>query len=156
LTSSQNAQFVAHRLISITDKEVRYFEKTLIRLKATNINLEWVKSLEEMDHNSELLDAFVSRFSRLQDTLGDKLLPTVLRLHLEPIGSQIDNLLRAEKLGWIASLQSWVELRELRNRLVHEYMETPEALLEAIHQALLTAHLLIETQIKLKSRVTAA
>lgn len=40
-------------------------------------------SLDESDENNEMLDAFVSRYSRLQDTLGDKLLPVLLRASLE-------------------------------------------------------------------------
>ena len=41
---------------------------------------------------SERLDAFVSRFSRLQDTLGDKLLPALLEWTGEPRGPAIDLL----------------------------------------------------------------
>lgn len=93
-----------------------------------------------------MLDAFVSRYSRLQDTLGDKLLPALLQTSLEKTGAQLDNLLRAEKLNWIESTESWIELRELRNRMVHEYMETVDVLLEALQQALYSVPVLIETQ----------
>jgi len=94
-----------------------------------------------------MLDAFVSRYGRLQDTLGDKLLPAILRASLEKTGAQLDNLLRAEKLGWIESTQSWIELRELRNRLVHEYLESADDLLNALQQALQGVHILTETQL---------
>ena len=95
-----------------------------------------------------MLDAFVSRYGRLQDTLGDKLLPTILRASLEKTGAQLDNLLRAEKLGWIESVQVWIELRELRNRLVHEYIESADDLLNALQQALQGVHILTETQLR--------
>ncbi|MEI6067685.1 MAG: hypothetical protein WCP96_10115 [Methylococcaceae bacterium] len=95
-----------------------------------------------------MLDAFVSRYGRLQDTLGDKLLPAILRASLEKTGAQLDNLLRAEKLGWIESTQSWIELRELRNRLVHEYIESADDLLNALQQALQGVHILAETQLR--------
>jgi len=85
-----------------------------------------------------MLDAFVSRYGCLQDMLGDKLLPAMLRASLEKMGSQLDNLLRAEKLGWIDSTQTWIEIRELRNKLVHEYIESPSVLQ--------CVHILIETQ----------
>jgi hypothetical protein len=78
--------------------------------------------------------------------VGDKLLPVLLRASLEKTGAQLDNLLRAEKLGWVESTESWVELRELRNRLVHEYMETADGLLEALQLALHNVPVLIETQ----------
>ena len=48
---------------------------------------------------SERTDAFVARFSRLQDTLADKLLPELLGWLAGPVGPAIDNLNRAERLG---------------------------------------------------------
>ena len=149
MTTAQDSQFVVGQLIRVTAKEARYLERTADRLRARNIDLSWVESLENSDEHSEMLDAFVSRYGRLQDTLGDKLLPAMLRAGLEKAGSQLDNLLRAEKLGWIESTQVWIELRELRNRLVHEYMESADDLLDALHQALQGVHVLTETQSRL-------
>ena len=51
----------------------------------------------------ERVEAFVSRFGRLQDTLGDKLLPVYLEAVGEHTGAVIDNLDRAEKLQLIPS-----------------------------------------------------
>lgn len=45
----------------------------------------------------------MGRFGRLQDTLGDKLLPLLLSLLGEKVSSAIDNLDRAERLGFIES-----------------------------------------------------
>ena len=45
---------------------------------------------------TERVEAFVSRFGRLQDTLGDKLLPLYLQALGERRGATIDNLDRAE------------------------------------------------------------
>lgn len=137
---------IVEQLIQITAKEARYLLRTTTRLHALKVDIAWVKLLDESDENGEMLDAFVSRYSRLQDTLGDKFLPTLLRASLEKTGTQLDNLSRAEKLGWIESTELWIELRELRNRLVHEYMETPNDLLEALQQALQGVSILIDTQ----------
>ena len=153
MTAAQNNLFIVEQLVRITAKEVRYLERIVNRLRKMNIDLAWVESLENSDEHSEMLDAFVSRYGRLQDTLGDKLLPAVLRLNLEKVGSQLDNLLRAEKLGWIESTQIWIELRELRNRLVHEYMESASDLLSALQQALQSAHKLGETQVLMAETV---
>ena len=146
MKTAQDNQFIVEQLIRVTTKEARYLERTTSRLQTLNIDLSWAESLEKSDENSEMLDAFVSRFGRLQDTLGDKLLPAMLRAALEKTGAQLDNLLRAEKLGWIESTQVWIELRELRNRLVHEYMESADDLLDALQQALQGVHILTETQ----------
>ena len=81
---------------------------------------------------SERLDAFVSRFSRLQDTLGDKLLPALLDWTGEPRGPAIDNLDKAEKFGWITSADEWLNYRQLRNQMVHEYIEDLQTLAEAL------------------------
>lgn len=151
MTTIQNNQFIVEQLIRITVKEVRYLERIVARLRRQSINLIWIESLEKNDEHSEMLDAFVSRYGRLQDTLGDKLLPAMLRAVLEKTGSQLDNLLRAEKLGWFESTQIWIELRELRNRLIHEYMESPNDLLDALQQALSGVDVLIETQHRMTS-----
>ena len=153
MTAAQSNLFIAEQLVRITEKEARYLERTVKRLRNLSIDLAWVESLENNDEHSEMLDAFVSRYGRLQDTLGDKLLPAILRLNLEKTGSQLDNLLRAEKLGWIESTQIWIELRELRNRLAHEYMESASDLLSALQQALQRAHQLVETQLRMAKAV---
>ncbi|NOT13872.1 MAG: hypothetical protein HOP23_18985 [Methylococcaceae bacterium] len=151
MTTSQDQQFVLDQLIRVTAKEVRFLKRTADRLRSVNIDIFWVESLESNDENSEMLDAVVSRFGRLQDTLDDKLLPAILSASLEKTGAQLDNLLRAEKLGWIESTQTWIELRELRNRLVHEYIESADDLLSALQQALQGVHILTENQLRLVS-----
>ncbi|MEP6824340.1 MAG: hypothetical protein ABI919_05950, partial [Ramlibacter sp.] len=83
--------------------------------------------------DSERTDAFVARFARLQDTLADKLLPELLKALAEPVGSAIDNLDRAEKLGLLRSADNWIAARKLRNRMVHEYVREPSELAEALN-----------------------
>ena len=153
MSSIQDRLFLITQLVKVTEKEARYLTRTANRLNELNINLSWVESLDNNDLHSEMLDAFVSRYGRLQDTLGDKLLPAMLRGSLEKTGSQLDNLLRAEKLGWIESTQIWIEMRELRNRLVHEYIESPSDLLSALQQALKCVTILIETQDRMANYV---
>jgi hypothetical protein len=81
---------------------------------------------------SERVEAFVSRFGRLQDTLGDKLLPLYLTALGERTGAAIDNLDRAEKLRLLPSSDDWLAMRKLRNRMVHEYIEDPALLADAL------------------------
>lgn len=123
MTDSATSAAILVRLLEVTAREAEYLGRTARRLSAQQPAIDWVRSLPDNDARSELLDAFVSRYRRLQDTLGDKLLPALLKASQERTGSQIDNLLRAEKLGWIESAAAWIGLRELRNRLVHEYVE---------------------------------
>lgn len=96
--NNADSKAVVEKLIKITSKEARYLLRTLARLEELKIDISWIKSLDESDENSEMLDAFVSRYSRLQETLGDKLLPALLRASLEKTGTQLDNLLRCVSL----------------------------------------------------------
>jgi hypothetical protein len=80
------------------------------------------------------VDAFVSRFGRLQDTVGDKLLPQYLNAVGEPTGAAIDNLNRMEKLGFIQSAEAWVMIRDMRNQMIHEYIEDLDILVNALNK----------------------
>ncbi len=44
----------------------------------------------------------------------------------ESVGSVIDNLNTAHKIGWIEDPSAWAELNRVRDTLVHEYLEDPE------------------------------
>lgn len=81
---------------------------------------------------AERVEAFVGRFTRLQDTLGDKLLPQLLAALGEKTGPAVDNLDRAERLGLIASTDEWFVMRKLRNQMVHEYVEDLVVLADAL------------------------
>lgn len=145
MTSSDKNTYIIEKLLEITGKEVMYFQKSRIRVINSNVDIKWIEALDENPQHSEMLDAFVARFSRLQDAIGDKLLPTILKLNLETVGSQLDNLFRAEKLGWIESADQWIELRGLRNSLIHEYMTNPENLLYALKKVIELGEMLIKT-----------
>lgn len=122
-------------LVRIVGKELKYLQLTDASLFAQPFTVELADSLESDQLLGERVDAFVGRFGRLQDTLGDKLLPNLLSLLKEPPRAFIDTLDRAERLGWINSADAWVDARQLRNRMVHEYMENPARFVEAINAA---------------------
>lgn len=124
------------QLQRIAIKERQYLAYTVEGLKLTDPHFLWLDAIEQNAELTERLDAFVSRFCRLQDTIGDKLLPAYLRMQLEPIGTALDNLNRAEKLGLLSSVTDWIEARSLRNSLVHEYTEDVEKLRQSILRAL--------------------
>lgn len=135
-------------LLSLSEKEARHLQRTSARITALKPDLEWIRSLEENEAHSEMLEAFVSRYSRLQDTIGN-ILSSLLEAALEPSGTQLDNLSRAEKLGWVDSVERWIALRELQNRLVHAYRKSPEDLLEALTEALES----VETWLSTRTRM---
>lgn len=131
--SSEQPRFLA--LANIVWREGILLGRTDRRLFAAPIDVAWMACLENDDELSERLEAFVSRFGRMQDTLGDKLIPSLLRLLAERPGSQLDNLNRAEKIGIVDSTVAWLDMRNLRNKLVHEYMEDAHQFIQALYQA---------------------
>ena len=113
----------------------RHLATTTERLFTVPFTPQRVADLEHEPDLAERVDAFVSRFGRLQDTLGDKLLPVLLSALGEKTAAVIDNLDRAERLGLIPSAEQWMEMRKLRNQMVHDYVEDPLVLADALETA---------------------
>lgn len=143
VVQSEQPRFIA--LTNIVQREGMWLRRTDERLFQVAIDPAWIARLEDNDDLSERLEAFVSRFGRMQDTIGDKLLPSLLRLVAERPGSQLDNLNRVEKMGILNSTLEWLDARNLRNKLVHEYMEDPAQFVQALYQAHEYVPKLIET-----------
>ncbi|MFB6260268.1 MAG: hypothetical protein ABEJ96_11440, partial [Thiohalorhabdaceae bacterium] len=95
-----------------------------------------IESLEDDPEAADRLEAFASRFGRLQDTIGARLIPRALEAVAETPGTLLDNLSRAERLGWIEDEEHWLRARELRNRLIHEYMTDPHRFATDLQAAL--------------------
>ena len=119
-------------LIRVVRKECRHLATTDQRLFGSEFTLTHINQLETDPDLAERVDAFVGRFGRLQDTVGDKLLPLLLSLLGEKVSAAIDNLDRAERLGLINSADEWIAMRNLRNQMVHEYIEDPVVLASAL------------------------
>jgi hypothetical protein len=119
-------------LSRVVERELTHLHTKDGRLFAQPLTLQQVLTLNNNHDLAERIEAFVSRLGRLQDTLGDKLLPQLLYLVAEPVGAVVDNLDRAERLGWITSSDQWLSARRLRNQMVHEYIEDPEIFLDAL------------------------
>ena len=119
-------------LVRVVRKECRHLATTDQRLFASAFTLEQAIRLEEEPDIAERVEAFVGRFGRLQDTVGDKLLPLLLAALGEKPSAAIDNLDRAERFGLIRSADEWMTIRNLRNQMVHEYVEDPAVLTSAL------------------------
>ena len=123
-------------LVRVVRKECMHLQTTDQRLFAVPFTSETASRLDENPELAERVEAFASRYGRLQDTLGDKLLPLLLRALGEKPAAAIDNLDLAERLGLLQSAEEWMAMRKIRNQMVHEYIEDPEILTSA----LLTGH----------------
>lgn len=102
----------------------------------SSIQKPWsLAELESDDLLANAVETFVARFGRLQDILGDKLLPRLLKALGGNPSSLADNLDLAEKLGWMESVSDWLGVRALRNQMIHEYLEDLHILKIALEKA---------------------
>ena len=138
-------------LVRVVRKECKHLSTTDQRLFRSLFTLEQATRLEENPDLAEQVEAFVGRFGRLQDTVGDKLLPSLLAALGEKPSAAIDNLDRAERLGLIQSTDEWMTLRNLRNQMVHEYIEDPAILSSALQ----TGHAFVPTLIAAANNMIA-
>ena len=140
-------------LSRVVQRECDHLNKTTDRLFVEPFSLERAKTIADNDDLSERLEAFVSRFSRLQDTLGDKFIPQLLRVLGEKPVTIMDNLDTAERLEWISSADEWLAIRQLRNQMVHDYIEDLEMLSSAIQTAQTFVSTLTDVSKKLQDEI---
>jgi hypothetical protein len=138
-------------LTRVVCKECKHLTTTDKRLFADPFTINQAIRLEEDPDLSEQVEAFVGRFGRLQDTVGDKLLPLLLTVLGEKPAAAIDNLDRAERLGLIKSTDEWMTIRNLRNQMVHEYIEDPVLLSSALQ----TGHAFVPVLIAAANKMIA-
>lgn len=138
-------------LSRVMQKESRYLQETDARLFSDLFTTQTIEQVETDPLLAERLDAFVSRFGRLQDTLADKFLPALLEAFAEPKSAAVENLDRAEKLGWLESVDDWLEMRKLRNQMMHEYIED----LVILSSALRAGHAFVPTLVQTANKFLA-
>lgn len=97
--------------------------------------------------NRRLLDQLGFRFMKLQDSLGEKVLPALLTRSLDPLppeASFVQKLHRLERLGALPSVDAWKLLREVRNGLAHDYPDHPALQAAAWNRLLAAAGQLVQ------------
>ena len=114
------------------DKEVAHLRCSHRTLFAQVIDMKWVGLLAQREDKAEKVEAFASRFGRLQDHIGDKLSPRFSALFGQSPKTLLDVLSFGEKMEWINSSEDCIGTRRLRSLLVHEYMSNPQLFLEAL------------------------
>jgi len=97
----------------------------------------------------EHLDQFIYRFTKLQDAMGTRLLPSVysyLKSEIRPVPF-IDILTSLEKYEVLTSEKDWQFFRNLRNYLAHDYPES-------IDQTVITLNVLYSNWSKMENMYT--
>lgn len=95
------------------------------------------QALDDFD-KVKVIDSFIFRFIKIQDLMGNKLFREVLSTlgEYESSMSMLDVLDRMEKLELLDSAEQWMDYRNLRNLLTHEYPDNRAELVEGIHMAI--------------------
>jgi len=95
------------------------------------LSVECYQNLSEID--TSFIDQLIYRFSKLQDTLGEKIFPSILILAHEDVKKKtfIDILNRLEELE-VVDKNEWLKLREMRNEIAHEYSFNIEEVVDSI------------------------
>ena len=103
------------------------------RLKAIMpLTLEKYNELDDLALS--FIDQMVFRFSKLQDSMGEKIFPAILILNGEEVKkmSFIDRLNRLEELELLYKSE-WMSLRKDRNEIAHEYSFNQEEVVDGIN-----------------------
>lgn len=97
------------------------------------------------DEQLGLMELLISRFGKLQDVMGSKLFPLLLELRQQDTSQQsfLDILHRLEKVGLLPSTKEWIDMRELRNHLTHEYPDNPDLMANNLNKAVESAQNLL-------------
>ena len=120
---------------------VAYFIEAQKHIALINESLEVLEQkipIKEYEALNQLerfaLNALIFRFSKLQDLIGVK----IFRTYLDFSGFEIReksffDILREIEKENIIDIDSWSELRELRNKIAHEYPEEIDEIVESIN-----------------------
>ena len=96
-------------------------------------------SVYEDKEKIKTIDAFIFRFIKLQDFMGDKLFKEVLKA----VGEYKDNMTlidcldKLEKLEIISNADQWMNYRLIRNKLTHEYSTNQEEMVAGIQLSMI-------------------
>lgn len=112
-------QFLAD-YVNIADVNATRLGEALTQVQQL-ISLPLVSILELSTQQLAFLDMVTLRFGKLQDIIGSKIMPLILEILAEDAVTFIDKLNKLEKLGYVSSADWWLELRELRNQIAHDY-----------------------------------
>jgi hypothetical protein len=86
-------------------------------------------------------DQLILRFLKLQDLMGQRLFSQILLLLQEDYSSRpmVDVINRLEQLHIIDSAEKWVELKEVRNLITHDYPHMTGEFVDGLNQLSTTA-----------------
>jgi hypothetical protein len=110
--------------IDILENEIGLLNEAIRYLKDSYQNCQKIKVKKLNEYSSEELieiEALTARFSRVSDIIMKKIFRYIDEIELELNNSVIDRINSAEKRGLISSAENWMNIRNIRNQIAHEY-----------------------------------
>jgi len=140
------------RLTYYFDEAEKHIDKirkaNIILDKVMPIDIEKLENLSEQQQDK--LDILAFRFSKLQDLLGDKIFRNILEYSGFNIQQSFVKLLSELEKEEILELNRWIELRDARNKIAHEYPDNEDNLTSSINFIYENSSYLIELIDKLE------
>jgi hypothetical protein len=139
--------------------EVCNIHKERIQMAYEMLNQKFPFTADKIEHLSPLelgmSELLINRFSKLQDTIGEKIFPHVLTLLGENIyqKSFIDRLNMLEKLGIIKDANQWQNYRTARNAATHEYPDNLNRMAENLNHVMTLSQELVTFWMKLQQLI---
>lgn len=119
------------------DKHLQRIEEAYADIKDNiPLNVEKYQTLSKNEVRD--IDQYLYRFSKLQDTLGQKIFKLLLEIY-EPSSEAIpflDLLNKLEKLNFLNSAKEWIHLRDVRNKIAHQYDDEPYEMTQSLNDIL--------------------
>jgi len=116
-----------------------YFNNARLACEEIRVFVAHLKPVDlDVFDNVKVIDSFIFRFIKIQDMMVGKLFREVLMAVGEYGDSMtaLDVLDKMEKIDLIESASAWVNYRNLRNELTHEYPGNREEIINGIKLSL--------------------
>lgn len=129
--------------------EICNIHKERIQMAYELLNQKFPFTSDKIEHLNQLelgmSEMLINRFSKLQDTIGEKIFPNVLILLGEDIYQKtpIDRLNMLEKLGIIEDANEWQDYRTARNAATHEYPDNLNRMAENLNHIMTLSQKLV-------------
>jgi uncharacterized protein YutE (UPF0331/DUF86 family) len=114
MTQDEDVQSLANDL-DLLERSLSWLQRSCDICSAFGV--KDVFSAEEFD----AIESLTSRFARTSDILIQKIFRSTDKVELEDQGTMIDVVNRADKRGLFQSVDQIREIRDLRNKIAHEY-----------------------------------
>ncbi len=112
------------------------------------LNLEKYMQLKEYEQDK--LDVLIFRFSKLQDLLGRKIFRSILEYSGFDTNVSFVEILSELERSSLVDIEKWIELRDIRNAIAHEYPEDEDNIVDEITEIYNNIDYLIELSQRLQ------